>query len=258
MGSCISAAAVDTDANLNLNLNLNSQAIVVWDIENVQPPNISIHDLMRHIRNRFVTAGNYTEHSTICSLTNISMKTFDAKTIDELVSCSTCVLLASAFSKKRDADFVLLRELMRFTSNHKPERSKIILITGDADYTGFVNMALHRGFNVQLIFRASCGKQLLSLPFKNSPVLWDDLVTECNGGVKPDMERIHYKRKTFQSASVHTQTMTLEPGIVDPKAFKAFEAFKTFDAFDAFKAFNYYGGISPGIYFSSIASINKS
>ena len=121
------------------------QAIIVWDIENIQPPNISIHDLISYIRLKFITKCGYIEHSTICSLTNISIKKLDASTLDELISVATCILLASTYSKKRDADFVLLRELMRFISHNNPKQSKIILITGDSDYFLFF-------FNTSFLF----------------------------------------------------------------------------------------------------------
>lgn len=171
------------------------QAIIVWDIENIQPPNISIHDLISYIRLKFITKCGYIEHSTICSLTNISIKKLDASTLDELISVATCILLASTYSKKRDADFVLLRELMRFISHNNPKQSKIILITSDSDYSGITNMALQQNFDFQLIYRNDCGKQLLALPYINKPILWDDLVIDVNNGIKPEMIRIHHKEK---------------------------------------------------------------
>ncbi len=184
-------------------------SIIIWDIENIGPPMVCIGDLVRYIRLKYITQCDYVEHSTICSLTNISMKKYDALSVDELISVACCILLASTFSKKRDADFVLMREMMRFISHNNPTKSKIILITGDSDFAGITNMALQQGFDFQLIHNIKCGKQLLSLPYLNSPILWDDLVIDFNNGIKPEMKRTHNKEKKKEySKTTSTQTET--------------------------------------------------
>jgi hypothetical protein len=220
MGSYFSTC-VKPNTNENKNI---KPSIIIWDIENIGPPDVCISDLVTFIRLKYITECDYTEHSTICSLTNNSMKTFDALSVDELVSVSTCVLLASTFSKKRDADFVLKREMMRFISHNNPKQSKIILITGDSDFSGIANMALQQGFDFQLVHNLKCGKQLLSLPYLNTPIIWDDLVCEFNNGIKPEMKRIHYRDKgkvvrCYKTTSTQTETKTETEDEIETQSF---------------------------------------
>ena len=82
------------------------EAIVVWDIENIPPPQgVSISDVLKYVQNKFLEdIGN---KRVVCGLTKHSLCGLEAQMIDELV-LHTTVAVASPFHKKRDADYVLI------------------------------------------------------------------------------------------------------------------------------------------------------
>ena len=203
-------------------------AIVLWDIENLVPPaNVRIDDVLAYVRNHYVVQAGYTERRTVCSVTTSFLSSFlnKGRVEDDLASSAMTVLLASAIHDKRDADFVLKRELMTFMADHIwcPEACRIVLMTSDADFVGVVDMALKLGFDVQLIvFGPQCGRQLLALPLVNIPVQWEDVLRACGGGPGLQHGDIQSAPLPKKKMNQYTQTMMLmnDSGVCLPVIFE--------------------------------------
>jgi hypothetical protein len=164
MGSCISSQQ--------------AKALIVWDIENMQPPSC-VNDFFQLIKTRFLD--KHTTYEIVGSVSRAFLKYYaDKKIEDQLIASGVKILLASSFSKKRDADFILNRCMLDFVYEMpRNSATKIILITSDSDFILAITMALKVGIDVQLIYNhEKVSQHLLSLPYKSAPVKWVDLGLE--------------------------------------------------------------------------------
>lgn len=206
MGSCLSIPG-------------GKEALVVWDIENMHPPiGISPGEIINLIKKQFIEGRGFQMHQAVCSMTrDFLLRYIDKKQEDELIIAGVRTFLASAFSKKRDADYMLTQQMTEFIMRHasSPSRAKIILISSDADFSLTLSTAIKAGIHVQLIYNGmKVGKQLTSLPYHYPPVLWENLVKELNNGQIPEMKLIRQNAKVkadFQNKSIQTNVYELEP-----------------------------------------------
>lgn len=193
-----------------------SETLVIWDIENIcPPPGIDPGKIIQFIKERYVVGST---HQVVCSMTRDSiLRHLDKRQEDELIIAGIDVILASAFSKKRDADYILKQQMTEFIADHarNPTRAKIVLITSDADFSLTIKTALKAGISIQLIYSpAKAGKQITTLPYKagDPPVIWEDCLTELNNGVLPDMKMVlHKPKREFKSRAIQTNVYELEP-----------------------------------------------
>lgn len=204
MGPCLSTHQQDDMA-------CKHETLIVWDMENIHPPiTVDPGKIISFIRDRNVVMDQDRKHSCILSISSITRdfltKYLDKKYEDQLIIAGVQILLASAFAKKRDADYVLKKQIIEFVFKHMnvPSNAKIVLITSDSDFSMVVNMALNAGIDVQLIYdHNKAGTQITSIHYKNPPVIWQDLVKEVNGGILPELM---LQRKAIPMVSPDTQS----------------------------------------------------
>jgi hypothetical protein len=170
------------------------------------PPEIDIDKLLDLIVKRFTK--KYKQNQIVCSLSRNFLTGFlDKKVEDQLIQCGAQILLASSTCKKRDADYLLNKQIVDFIAQCNPQQSKIVLISSDADFILAITMALNAGLHVQLIYNENkVGKQITKLPFQSTPISWIELLKEANNGVAPDTVIYERKMNTIEMRNKSVQT----------------------------------------------------
>jgi hypothetical protein len=173
------------------------RALILWDIENVRPPpGVSAAAAARLLKERFVRSCGFAERRTVCCLTPRSLREIEARSplfVDDATP-EMSIVLASHRRPKLSADYALKRELSLFLEEEQElaqaaatkarkktgasGRSRVVLVTGDADFLEPVQHALRMGADVQLVHDGACASRTLLRvpPYVSPPVEWADLL----------------------------------------------------------------------------------
>ncbi|EEC06638.1 limkain b1, putative, partial [Ixodes scapularis] len=130
---------------------------VYWDIENCAVPHgVSAYDIVKKVRNEFYPGHREVEFSVACDIGQMKKEV-----VDELNDAQVTVVHVSS-DKKNSADEKLRVKLRRFSDAYKLLGSKIVLITGDVDFTSEVHeMRYHHLIHVVLIHNDQARKSLV-------------------------------------------------------------------------------------------------
>lgn len=166
-------------------------AIILWDIENVRlpmPPGPTPAAVLMALKQRFVFSAGFVEHKTVCCVTRTSLHAIERSwprfAGDVVPHMDVCI--GSHTTTKFAADYVLCRELSSFMREQAAHagRCRIVLLTGDADFTEPIQRAVRMGFDVQLVhYGESTACTLLELPVTR--VEWTHFVSDMDTDVVP-------------------------------------------------------------------------
>eukprot|EP00800_Vazella_pourtalesii_P009473 TRINITY_DN237_c0_g1_i3.p1 TRINITY_DN237_c0_g1~~TRINITY_DN237_c0_g1_i3.p1 ORF type:complete len:462 (+),score=100.81 TRINITY_DN237_c0_g1_i3:192-1577(+) len=143
---------------------------IFWDIENISvPPNVSISDLVRRIRNTFVTADKReVEFMCVCDVHKENKRT-----IDELNSCNVTIVHVACYAKNA-ADEKLKHYLHRFAQTYASPSTAVVL-SGDVNFGPVIsNLTGFYTLNTILIHNLQCSANLKEAAKK--AILFDEFI----------------------------------------------------------------------------------
>ena len=191
-------------------------AILIWDIENVRlPDNIDPGKVIMALKDKLMHPSTTSQHRSVACLTQRSLKAIQYKHHDfiDSVIAHMDVSIASHVSPKKNADYVLCREMSAFMDTH-PRGSKIVLLTGDADFLEPVQRAIKLGFQVQLVYvEKKVSHTLLELNYGRvkaanccQPIPWDKFLQDAFQ-LQADQLTFPYPPATTTTATATTATI---------------------------------------------------
>ena len=151
--------------------------ILIWDIENVRlPNNVNPEKVIKVLKQAFMDPTMTRPRKTVTCLTQKSLKAIQfthPDFIDNVIDHMD-VSMASSSNHSKNADYVLCREFQSFIDTY-PRGSKIVLLSGDADFLEPVQRAIKLGFHVQLVYvDKKISHTLLELKYNkgHEPIEW--------------------------------------------------------------------------------------
>ena len=182
---------------------------VVWDIENVAPPLppasmlktlLALAESKSESKSES-TSNNKTPPSIVCCVTALSLRRIEKDFPEFMRDVVTMMdVRIASLVPKRGADYVLNLEIMRFCTRDIARRKRLVLLTGDADFLGPVQVALENGVDVQLIYlKESCSRVLLDLAWKSKPIEYMDFLRSVHG----DKTRIVLAGSSKKTLQIH-------------------------------------------------------
>ena len=162
---------------------------VIWDIENVRPP-LPPAPLLKTLSalSQLASSTQSRRIPIVCCVTTLSLRRIEKELPTFMRDAVTLMdVRIASLVPKRGADYVLNLEILRLCSHGGTDTKKrIVLLTGDADFLGPVQVALENGVDVQLIYKKeSCAKVLLDLKYSSKPIEYMEFLRTVHGDKKP-------------------------------------------------------------------------
>eukprot|EP01119_Soliformovum_irregulare_P015557 TRINITY_DN4386_c0_g1_i2.p1 TRINITY_DN4386_c0_g1~~TRINITY_DN4386_c0_g1_i2.p1 ORF type:complete len:250 (+),score=64.34 TRINITY_DN4386_c0_g1_i2:30-752(+) len=124
---------------------------VFWDIENTNlPRELNGHILMESLR--LFAKSQQCELSSVHAISHL----MDDRLLADLQDAGISLQVLSQDVKSDAADLAILAELLKVIIDH-PYPQKIVLITGDGDFSSIVNTLRNRNFDVILFYPSEVG-----------------------------------------------------------------------------------------------------
>lgn len=144
-------------------------ATLIWDIENINmPKDLTVADVKRELSNLAKTHNADIKESVVIG----SAGQFRDSLRLELLK-NDFVFKNITSGKKNAADMRIIYYIMKLKEN-KPPPYKIILITGDADFTDWITLLIESSYEVILIHLNNSRKELIDSA--SYSISWNDLI----------------------------------------------------------------------------------